>query len=119
MSRLTGFERRKLRVRSKIKSQDAGRPRLMVFRSAKNIYAQVIDDRKGVTLVSASTKDSELKGKLKKTWNIEAAQQIGQLIAKRSAAKGVEAVVFDRGGNVYQGRVKALAEAARENGMKF
>lgn len=119
MSRLTGFERRKLRVRSKIKSQGGLRPRLTVFRSEKNIYAQIIDDQKGVTIASASSVDSDLKGKLKKTWDVEAAKQIGQLIAKRAVAKGVETVVFDRGGNVYHGRVKALAEAARENGIKF
>jgi len=119
MSRLTGFERRKLRVRSKIKLRGGLRPRLTVYRSAKNIYAQIVDDQKGMTIVSASSIDSELKGKIKKTWNVEAAKQIGVLIAKRAVAKGVEAVVFDRGGNVYHGRVKALAEAARENGIKF
>mgnify|MGYP001198264192 CR=1 FL=1 len=93
------------------------RPRLNVFRSAKHIYAQVIDDVNQVTLVSASSIDKELK--LENGGNIEAAKQVGKLVAERALAKGIEKVVFDRGGYLYHGRVKALAEAAREAGLKF
>ena len=118
-NRLTGFERRKLRVRSKIKSRKDLKPRLTVFRSAKNIYAQIIDDLNGTTIVSASTIDSDLKGKIKKTWDMDAAKQVGQLVAKRAVEKGVKSVVFDRGGNIYHGRIKALADSARENGIRF
>ena len=107
--------RRHRRVRGKI-SGTAARPRLDVFRSAKHIYAQVIDDVQGVTLAAASTTEkdfSEYGG------NKEAARKVGKLIAERALAKGVETVVFDRGGYVYHGRVKELAEGAREGGLKF
>lgn len=107
-------QRRHMRVRGKI-SGTAERPRLSVYRSNKNIYAQLIDDVKGVTLASASTIDSEVSGKSK----TEQASGVGELIAKRAAAKNINNVVFDRGGYLYHGRVQALAEAARENGLKF
>ena len=107
--------RRHRRVRGKI-SGTAARPRLDVFRSAKHIYAQVIDDEKGVTLVSASTLDKDFEGC---GGNVEAATQIGKKIAERALAKGITEVVFDRGGFVYHGRVKALAEGAREGGLKL
>ncbi|AXX64097.1 50S ribosomal protein L18 [Bombilactobacillus bombi] len=106
--------KRHARVRSKI-SGTAERPRLNVFRSNKNIYAQVIDDVAGVTLASASTLDSEVKAGSK----TEQASEVGKLIAQRAVAAGKENVVFDRGGYIYHGRVQALAEAARENGLKF
>ncbi|MCS1352571.1 50S ribosomal protein L18 [Mechercharimyces sp. CAU 1602] len=110
-------KRRHLRVRKKVVGT-AARPRLNVFRSSKNIYAQLIDDVKGHTLVSASTVDPEL-GEGIKGGNIEAARLVGSLIAKRAVEKGIEHVVFDRGGYIYHGRVQALAEAAREGGLKF
>ncbi|WP_272947297.1 MULTISPECIES: 50S ribosomal protein L18 [Levilactobacillus] len=107
-------QKRHMRVRNKI-SGDAVRPRLNVFRSNKNIYAQVIDDVAGVTLVSASTLDSEVTGDNK----TEQAKAVGVLVAKRAVEKKISNVVFDRGGYLYHGRVQALAEAARENGLKF
>ncbi len=103
------------RVRGKI-SGTAARPRLNVFRSTNNIYAQVIDDVKGITLASASTLDKELKGY---GGNKEAAKKVGTLIAKRALEKGITEVVFDRGGYIFHGRVKELADAAREGGLKF
>ncbi len=111
-------QRRHLRVRKKI-SGTAERPRLSVFRSAKHIYAQLIDDDRGVTLVSASTLDKELAGQIKNGGNVEAARKVGELLAKRAVAKGVVKVVFDRGGYLYHGRIRALAEAAREAGLEF
>ena len=107
--------KRHKRVRGKI-SGTADRPRLAVFRSHKNIYCQVIDDTKGVTLVSASTLEKAFAGY---GGNKEAAKQIGKTIAERALEKGITEVVFDRGGNLYHGRVKELAEAAREGGLKF
>jgi large subunit ribosomal protein L18 len=103
------------RVRAKLSGTEA-RPRLNVFRSNKHIYAQLIDDVKGVTLASASTldKDVNIEGN-----NLEAAKQIGALIAKRAVEKGYTSVVFDRGGYLYHGRVQTIADAARENGLKF
>ena len=109
-------KKRHARVRRKV-SGTAERPRLNVYRSNKHIYAQLIDDEKGVTLASASTLDKELQ--LESTGNVEAAAKVGELIAKRALEKGIKSVVFDRGGYVYHGRVKALAEAARENGLEF
>ena len=108
-------QKRHLRVRNHI-AGTATRPRLNVYRSLANIYAQVIDDEKGVTLVSASTQD---KGFENYGGNIEAAKAIGAEVAKRALEKGISEVVFDRGGYVYHGRVAALAEAAREAGLKF
>jgi large subunit ribosomal protein L18 len=110
--------KRHLRVRKKI-SGTSERPRLSVFRSAKHIYAQLIDDVSGATLASASTVDKELSGKVDNGGNVEAARQVGQLIAERSKAKGYEIVVFDRGGYLYHGRIQALADAAREAGLQF
>ncbi len=95
------------------------RPRLCVYKSEKHIYAQIIDDTVGHTLTSASTLDRELSGKLSKTYNIDAAKEVGKLIAKRALAMGITQVVFDRGGFKFHGRVKALADAARETGLKF
>ena len=108
--------KRHLRVRKKI-SGTPERPRLSVYRSEKNIYAQIIDDVNAVTLVAASTVDKELK--VKAGGNKEAAEMIGEAVAKRALDKGITEVVFDRGGYVYHGRVQALAEAAREAGLKF
>ena len=107
--------RRHIRVRTKI-SGTAERPRLCVYRSNSNIYAQIIDDVAGTTLVSASTLDKEVKTKYA---NKEAAKEVGALIAKRCKDKNIEEVVFDRGGYIYHGVVKELAEAAREGGLKF
>lgn len=104
------------RVRKKI-SGTSEQPRLNVYRSNKNIYAQLIDDQAGETLVSASTQDKELK--LDSTANIEAAGKVGELIANRAKEKGIETVVFDRGGYLYHGRVAAVAEGAREAGLEF
>lgn len=95
------------------------RPRLNVYRSLNNIYAQVIDDEKGVTLVSASTLDKELKDKVNHGGNKESAKAVGELIAKRALEAGIKQVVFDRGGYIYHGRVKELADAAREAGLEF
>ena len=106
---------RHTRVRSKI-SGTAACPRLNVFRSNSNIYAQIIDDENGVTLAAASTVEKDFAGT---TGNKEEARKVGELIAKRAAEKGIEEVVFDRGGYLYHGRVKELAEGAREGGLKF
>lgn len=111
-------EKRHLRVRKKV-SGTAERPRLNVYRSEMNIYAQVIDDLAGRTLVSASTLDKEIKEKLPVGSNKEAAKAVGELIAKRALEKGIKTVVFDRGGYIYHGRVKELAEAARSAGLDF
>lgn len=111
-------EKRHLRVRKKV-SGTAERPRLNVYRSEMNIYAQVIDDLAGRTLVSASTLDKEIKEKLPVGSNKEAAKAVGELIAKRALEKGIKNVVFDRGGYIYHGRVKELAEAARSAGLDF
>ncbi len=111
------FERRKKRTRYKITQTAGGRPRLSIFRSGKHIYAQIIDDRAAETIVVASTNEKE--GKPAKTYNVEAAAAVGKKIAERELAKGLKAVVFDRGGYIYHGRVKALAEAAREGGLEF
>ena len=111
-------EIRHVRVRNKI-SGTADRPRLNVYRSLNNIYAQVIDDTTGNTLVSASTLDEEIKAAVKNTGNKEAAKAVGTLVAKRAIEKNIKNVVFDRGGYIYHGRVKELAEAAREAGLEF
>jgi large subunit ribosomal protein L18 len=113
------FERRKARVRTSIRKNAIGRPRLSVFRSGLHIYVQIIDDVNGSTLAAASTIDKELKGKLKTGANIDAAKAVGKLIAERAVSKGIKEVVFDRGGYIYHGRVKALADAAREGGLAF
>ncbi|GFN33434.1 50S ribosomal protein L18 [Paenibacillus xylaniclasticus] len=109
--------KRHLRVRKKINGTTA-RPRLSVFRSSKHMYAQLIDDVNGVTIAAASTMDKEITG-IGNGGNVEAAKKVGELIAARAKAKGVSAVVFDRGGYLYHGRIQALAEAAREAGLEF
>lgn len=111
------FARRKERVRIQVKKH--GRVRLSIFRSGKHIYAQLIDDKKGVTLAAASTLDKELKGKAKSPSTVDAAKAVGEAIAKKAAKANVKEVVFDRGGYLFHGRVKALADAARENGLSF
>ena len=113
------FERRRQRTRSKIRKSNRDQPRLSVHRSSKHIYAQVIDDTLGKTLVAASTLDSDFKSALSKTTDVAAASVVGKLVAERAKAKGIDAVIFDRGGYIFHGRVKALAEAAREAGLKF
>lgn len=113
------FERRRERVRYAIRQKASGRIRLSVFRSGKHIYAQLIDDSKGQTLASASSLDKEIKGKVKSTSTIEAAKTVGELIAKKAKDAKVKEVVFDRGGYLFHGRVKALADAAREAGLSF
>ena len=116
--KITGRQRRKLRIRTKI-SGNSERPRLSVFRSAAHIYAQVVDDVAGQTLAAASTLSRDLKGTLENDSKTEAAKKVGALIAKICLEKQVDKVVFDRNGYLYHGRVKALAEAAREAGLKF
>jgi large subunit ribosomal protein L18 len=111
--------RRTAKVRRNIRSAAGGRARLSVFRSSKHIYAQVIDDIKGETLASASSLEKTMREGKKTGANIDAAKTVGKLLAERAAAKGVKEVVFDRGGYLYHGRVKALADAAREGGLKF
>ncbi len=117
VQKLSTNERRKQRVRAHLLKVANGRPRLSVFRSSKHIYAQVIDDAQGQTLVAASSMEKDFKGE--KGGNREAANLVGKLIAQRAVKAGIENVVFDRGGYLYHGRVKALAEAAREAGLKF
>jgi len=111
------FDRRKKRTRFRLVHKASGRPRLSVFRSGRHIYAQIIDDKEGATLAVASTNEKEAK--IAKSWNIAAAVVVGKKIAERAVAKGVKQVVFDRGGYIYHGRVKALADAAREGGLEF
>ena len=111
--------RRKQRVRSSLHRTASGRPRLSVFRSGKHIYAQVIDDAQGHTLAAASSLEKEMQGKLKSGADTEAAKAVGALIAERAKGAGVSSVIFDRGGYIYHGRVKALADAAREGGLNF
>lgn len=110
--------RKHVRVRKKV-SGTQERPRMNVFRSLKNIYVQIIDDSTGNTLVSASTLDTALKGKVANSGNKEAAKEVGKLIAVKAIEKGIKQVVFDRGGYIYHGRVKELADAAREAGLDF
>ncbi|AVX04401.1 50S ribosomal protein L18 [Maritalea myrionectae] len=117
MANMSSKDRRKARVRRAIRLRANGRPRLSVFRSGKNIYAQVIDDTTGHTLAAASTLDKDLK--VENGSNQDAAQQVGKLVAERAVKAGVGDVIFDRGEYLYHGRVKALAEAAREGGLSF
>jgi large subunit ribosomal protein L18 len=112
-------ERRKATVRRAVRSAAGGRARLSVFRSSKQIYAQVIDDEKGVTVASASSIEKDMRGNLKTGANVDAAKAVGKLVAQRAVEKGVKDVVFDRGSYLYHGRIKALADAAREGGLKF
>ena len=112
-------ERRRTRLRFQLRRKAIGRPRLSVFRSGKHIYAQVIDDAQGRTLAAASSLDRNLRETLKTGADKDAASAVGRLVAERAVAAGVSAVVFDRGAYLYHGRVKALAEAAREGGLAF
>lgn len=106
------------RIREKV-AGSSNRPRLCVYRSLKYTYAQIVDDSQGKTLVAASTAEKDVRGALKQTGNIEASKVVGKMIAERARAKGIDTVVFDRGGYLYHGRIKAIAEAARESGLKF
>ncbi|NPV71789.1 MAG: 50S ribosomal protein L18 [Firmicutes bacterium] len=117
-SKRAGRIRRHLRVRKRM-SGAPERPRLSVFRSLKHIYAQIITDFDGRTLVQASSADPEMKARVKHGGNLAAAKMVGELVARRALDKGIKSVVFDRGGYLYHGRVKALAEAAREAGLEF
>ena len=117
MAKLSLFERRRQRVRTSLRKRGGNRPRLSIHRSGKHIYAQVIDDTAGRTVASASTIDKDVKGKGGAT--IESAQDVGRRVAERAKAAGVTQVVFDRGGFLFHGRVKALADAAREGGLEF
>lgn len=126
MTKLTSSQRRTFRTRNKIRlvniernSNRDVRPRLSVYRSGKQIYAQVIDDIQGITLASASTVEKDLREKLKSGSTVQAAQEVGKLVAARAKKAGVEKIVFDRGRYLYHGRVKALAEGAREGGLVF
>ena len=112
-------ERRRARLRYQLRQKSGGRPRLSVFRSGKHIYAQVIDDAAGRTLAAASSLDKALRTEMKTGADIGAASAVGRLVAERAVAAGVSQVVFDRGAYLYHGRVKALAEAAREGGLAF
>ena len=116
---VTKIDRRRGRVRKVLKARPNARPRLSVFRSSKYIYAQVIDDLKGVTLAAASSLEKDLKGEKKTAADVASATAVGKLIAERALKAGVSEVVFDRGGYLYHGRVKALADSAREGGLKF
>jgi large subunit ribosomal protein L18 len=116
---LTATERRTARVRRAIKVGAGGRPRLSVFRSSKHIYAQIIDDAKGGTVVAASSIEKTLREAGKTGANVDAAKAVGKLVAQRAIERGVKSVVFDRGGYLYHGRIKALADAAREGGLQF
>ena len=113
------FQRRKRRTRFKLARVMTDRPRLSVFRSKNHIYAQIIDDQARQTLATASTLDKDLREKLKATSNVAAAEEVGKLVAQRAVKAGIKEVVFDRGGYLYHGRVKALADAARSGGLLF
>ncbi len=113
------FARRKARVRRRLKKVASDRPRLSIHRSSKHIYAQVIDDAKGVTIAAASSLEKDLRSSLKTGADKEAATTVGKLVAERATKAGIKDVVFDRGGYLFHGRVKALADAAREGGLEF
>jgi large subunit ribosomal protein L18 len=117
MARLSLFEKRRQRVRTALRAKGGARPRLSIHRSGRHIYAQVIDDEAGRTVASASTLDKDVRGATGAT--SEAAASVGKRVAERATAAGVKAVVFDRGGFLFHGRVKALADAAREGGLEF
>lgn len=119
MGTRVSIRRRATRVRRKVKAVAGDRPRLSIYRSSQNIYAQVIDDQKGHTVAAASTLDKGLKGELKSGADTAAATAVGKLVAERASKAGVKDVVFDRGAYLYHGRVKALADAAREGGLNF
>ncbi|MDQ1741283.1 MAG: large subunit ribosomal protein [Pseudonocardiales bacterium] len=117
MAKLTLFERRRQRVRTSLRKRGVNRPRLSIHRSGRHIYAQVIDDKAGRTVAAASTLDKDLRGKTGAT--VSGAQEVGRTLAERARAAGITQVVFDRGGFLFHGRVKALADAAREGGLEF
>ncbi len=119
MSKHNQTERRRNRVRLRLRAKGGERPRLSVFRSSKQIYAQIIDDVRGVTVAAASSLEKDNRTSLKTGANVEAAKQIGVLIAQRAVEAGISEVVFDRGSYMYHGRIKALADGAREGGLKF
>ena len=112
-------DRRRQRTSGKVKKNNNGRPRLAIYRSGKHIYAQIIIDKDGTTVAAASTIDTEVRSKLKTGANVEAASLVGKIVAERAKKVGVDTVVFDRGGYLYHGRVKALADSAREGGLSF
>ena len=116
---LSLFERRRRRVRTALRARGGLRPRLSVHRSGRHIYAQVIDDAKGYTLAAASSMEKDLRGSLKTGADVAAAKEVGRLVAERASQAGVKQVGFDRSGYMYHGRVKALADAAREGGLEF
>ena len=119
LRKLNQFDRRKLRVRRELASDSSGRPRLSVHRTSRHIYAQVIDDSRGHTVAAASSLDKDMKAKLKTGADKAAASAVGKLLAERATQAGIKAVVFDRGGYRYHGRIKALADGAREGGLSF
>lgn len=119
LGELSGFERRKQRLRYKLSQRRNVRPRLIVHRTNKHVYAQIIDDEKAIVLTSASTIEKDVRSQLKNGGNVEAAQLIGKRVAEKALQEGVKEVVFDRSGYLYHGRIKALAESARENGLIF
>ena len=119
MAKLSLFERRRRRVRTALRSRGGGKPRLSVHRTGRHIYAQIIDDEKGVTIASVSTLDKASAGDLSSTGGREAGKRVGELIAERAKSQGVETVVFDRSGFQYHGVIRAIADGAREAGLKF
>ena len=119
MAKVDNFTRRKERVRYQLRKKASGRVRLSVFRSGRHIYAQLIDDAKGVTLAAASTAEKDVKGTVKNGASIEAAKAVGERIAQRAKEAKVDHIVFDRGGYLFHGRIKALADAARAAGLAF
>jgi large subunit ribosomal protein L18 len=112
-------DRRRQRTSGKVKKNNNGRPRLAIYRSGKHIYAQIIIDKDGTTVAAASTIETDVRSKLKTGANVEAASLVGKIVAERAKKVGVDTVVFDRGGYLYHGRVKALADSAREGGLSF
>ena len=119
MANLSLFDRRRRRVRTALRARASGKPRLSVHRSGRHIYAQVIDDATGKTLAHASSLDAGLKKESRAGANVGTAKRVGRLVADRAKEKGIAKVVFDRGGYIYHGKVKALADAAREGGLEF
>ena len=119
MAKSSTSDRRKARVRRTLRDRAGGKPRLSVFRSSKQIYAQIIDDGKGATLAAASSLEKDQRAALKSGATVDAAKAVGKLVAERALQAGVKEVVFDRGSYMYHGRVKALADAAREGGLQF
>ncbi len=119
MAKVNLHTRRKERIRSKLRKVSSSKPRLTVHRTGKYLYAQVIDDVKSITIASASTIEASTKGELKSTSNVDAAKVIGKLIAERASKAGIKEVVFDRSGYRFHGRIKAIADAARESGLSF